>query len=581
MALTVLKREKKMFSFLKKLMGGTVEAEAEIHPESAVAAPPAPPVVRSSPKAMPRSPSPPGQPGVNNAKLGLPLNAVLMLLSPEFQSRVNQSYAAEVDVSFPLEKVLPQLSRGSVKVSFGELRRAAPPGTFSEEEDLDQGLVELPLVEILSRLNPALLTRRPPQRKVEVPEEITGPFGPKGEGLVVAALKPKPSAQTPVSATRTVEPAREVRTSAAKVETPEAPAAIPASAAMRSLNLPIANTLQFAPVPVTVAVPVSVPTPEPVAAPTVAKETEYLMVALGKLINAWPEAVLQEITQLNYSGATLALPVDMLEKELKHGKVTLTWKLLRSMIRPAPATTSVSVHDSAALDLPLPVIAPLFLARQRTAKQQTTVALGEDIPDLFSGSTQRPLETPVAPAAPVAATIPIVPMATANPVASEFIPAQPATPRREEDTNYYIWKDDADSPDAAAPAPKAATEPGTSFLKKFATPNEVVRKATGIEGVVGSLIALADGLLVAKSLPPDMNGENLAAFLPQIFGRVSQSTRELKMGELNNLNFTVGNVPWKIFRVGGMFFAAYGRAGQPLPGAPLVTIVAELDRKSK
>ena len=52
------------------------------------------------------------------------------------------------------------------------------------------------------------------------------------------------------------------------------------------------------------------------------------------------------------------------------------------------------------------------------------------------------------------------------------------------------------------------------------------------------------------------------------------------MGELNNLNFTVGNVPWKIFRVNAIFFAAFGRAGEPLPTAQLAALAAELDRNS-
>lgn len=556
MALPNWKQVKKMFRFLKKLFGGSVEEEVEFQPE--VSTDPSPP-----PRATPKPP--PGQTPSGSAKLGLPLNAVLTLLPPDFQSRVNQSYAAEVDVFVPMGKILPQLARGSVKVSFGELRQAAPLGTFSNGDDLDQIMVELPLPEIVSRLNPALLTRRPSQRKVEVPEEITGPFGPKGEGLIVAALKPKQSAPAPI----TPAPARphyELRPAAAPVG---APTAIPSSAALRNLIAsPVATTPQPAPMPVA--------TPMPVVTPTVAKEPEYLMVALGKLIKAWPEAVLQEITQLNYSGATLALPVDMLENELKHGKVTFTWKLLRSMIQPAPATAAVSVQDGVMLELPLNIITPLFLAHQRASKTQVKTAVAEniphDIPNLFFDSSQQPPATPVAPVAAVA------------PVASEFIPAKPAPTRREEETNYYVWKENADTPDAAAfvPRPAAApAQPGTSFLKRFPTPNEIVRKAAAVEGVVGTLVALADGLLVAKELPPEMNGETLAAFLPQIFGRVSQSTRELKMGELNNLNFTVGNIPWKIFRVGGMFFAAYGRAGEPLPGAPLVAIVAEFDRKPK
>ena len=84
------------------------------------------------------------------------------------------------------------------------------------------------------------------------------------------------------------------------------------------------------------------------------------------------------------------------------------------------------------------------------------------------------------------------------------------------------------------------------------------RKAPASEGVGGALIALPDGLMVASKIPPDMNADTLAAFLPAIFGKVSQCTKELRMGELNNLNFTVGNVPWKIFRVNAIFFAAFG-----------------------
>ena len=119
------------------------------------------------------------------------------------------------------------------------------------------------------------------------------------------------------------------------------------------------------------------------------------------------------------------------------------------------------------------------------------------------------------------------------------------------------------------------------FVAKYATPNEVVSRAAALDGVAGALIALPDGLMVASRLSPDLNGDTLAAFLPQIFGKVSQCTKELRMGELNNLNFTVGNVPWKIFRVNAIFFAAFGRAGEPLPTAQLAALAAELDHKPK
>ena len=52
------------------------------------------------------------------------------------------------------------------------------------------------------------------------------------------------------------------------------------------------------------------------------------------------------------------------------------------------------------------------------------------------------------------------------------------------------------------------------------------------------------------------------------------------LGELifsKQFYFTVGNIPWKIFRVNAIYFAAFGRAGQPLPTAQLAGLAAELD----
>jgi hypothetical protein len=86
---------------------------------------------------------------------------------------------------------------------------------------------------------------------------------------------------------------------------------------------------------------------------------------------------------------------------------------------------------------------------------------------------------------------------------------------------------------------------------------------------------------VASQVPAGLNADSLAAFLPQIFERVNQTTRELRMGALNNVNFTVGNVPWKIFRVSSVYFAAFGHAGASLPSAQLAQMAAELDRKKQ
>ena len=113
------------------------------------------------------------------------------------------------------------------------------------------------------------------------------------------------------------------------------------------------------------------------------------------------------------------------------------------------------------------------------------------------------------------------------------------------------------------------------------TPKEAVSRAAALNGVAGVIVALPDGLTVASQVPPDFSADTLAAFLPQIFDRMNQSAKELKMGALDNLNFTVGGVPWKILRVNGVYFAAFGRAGGQLPDAQLAALAAELDCKKQ
>jgi predicted regulator of Ras-like GTPase activity (Roadblock/LC7/MglB family) len=141
--------------------------------------------------------------------------------------------------------------------------------------------------------------------------------------------------------------------------------------------------------------------------------------------------------------------------------------------------------------------------------------------------------------------------------------------------------DDANAPALTEAPVKPAAPTGTAFMTRCATPNEIVSRAAALNGVAGALVALPDGLMVASKLSADLNGDTIAAFLPQIFGKVNQCTKELRMGELNNLNFTVGNLPWKIFRVNAIFFAAFGRAGEPLPTAELASLACELDRKKQ
>ena len=670
------------------------------------------------------------------ATLAVPLRSILDRLPAELMQRVRQMEVGDSHVILPMQKVLSQISLGAVKISFGELRQLSPPGTFTNEGDRDRTPVEIPLHEILARLNPSLLPRRVSQRQVSVPSDVTGPFGGQAQvmfttaplkgGATVAPVQTAPRMQAPVapsipqraanlnqpsSSTQTsfrtqagtppaprpqpvqpvqptqpaqpfrppqpIQPARQtqaaptmppqhsfqfprpaapvvarVRTAppvppaaparpvaapqtaapfwstppaapqsdtqqaffrktapapiapfvpdeagepAQQVYSPIAPEPVeaeqpvysptvaetigeeqPAPIAMPEMPRVIATIAPTAPItpiapeaepePTPIPFQMPAPTPLPIAEPSIAGETRFLTVSLAEVSRGWPETVLQEIKDHQMTTSAVGLPFGIIEAAMKQGRISLPWRVIRSWVKPL-VSINASALDATLLEFPLRVVAPLFLAELRTSKFQKKIVLDENIPDLFSN--RAPTEVPSAVPAVVVAPTP-----KSAPVAA--VPPSP----KPADTNYFS-KNGVEGIEEPAPVVKKGPSPGTAFLVRYATPNEIVSKAAALEGVDGALIALPDGLLVASHIPQSMNADTVAAFLPQIFGRVTQCTKELRLGELNNLNFTVGTTPWKIFKVGAIYFAAFGRAGEPLPSAQLAGIAAELDRKAK
>jgi predicted regulator of Ras-like GTPase activity (Roadblock/LC7/MglB family) len=237
---------------------------------------------------------------------------------------------------------------------------------------------------------------------------------------------------------------------------------------------------------------------------------------------------------------------------LKRGRVIFSWRDLRSWIK--PEVSAVSVHDGIELELPLKVLAPLFFARQKNGTGQRKVSVSEEIPNLFFGfPSAEPTGVPPKPApSAVAAATPLP------------------------DTNFFSRSIQPQTTDS-----EFKRKGGTDFTSRAATPSEIVSRAMQLPGVAGVVIALPDGLKVASQIPSDLNGDTLAAFIPQLFARVNQCSRELRMGDLNNLSFTVGNVPWKIFRVNAVYFAAFGRMNESLPTAQLAALATELDHKKQ
>ena len=601
------------------------------------------PAAAPPPQRVPAAPATPvytapSAPAENPDELQLPLQPILAAMPMDLRAKVLQAPPPDAIISLPLEKILTQLAFGSVKITFGELRNAAPGVFVNSGGEHDHKTVTLPLNEILTRLNPARLSRRSVQKHLEVAEDITGPFGAGGQGAKISTnTKPTPATTltsrngaSPLRMVAPVAPAASQPTPVAppppafvpRAMTPAASASVPPPPSLMSHDTthishvgngasPRSNGVPKPLVPVT---PVTPPPPTAVPAPaaSLTMEPGAIYAPLNALSEQWPEGLRLEIIQSDLANAQVLLPRNVIEPALKRGRITFTWRNLRPLIKPTPPVASI--HDAIELELPLSVIAPLFFARQKTvARTQPTAQPPAEIPNLFFGFPQAESSPTPAPAKmpepqsiepqPVEPVLPepqpIPPQLIRPTLPEPQLPRPAAEPKairplldprpirpmakpaeaKPVDSNYYIWSDDTEIVRADETEYKHTPRPATDFTSRYATPKEIVGRAMELPGVAGVLVALPDGLRVASQIPAEFNADTLAAFLPQIFDRVSQSTKELRMGALNNFNFTVGNVPWKIFRVNAVYFAAFGCAGEALPSAQLAALAAELDRK--
>lgn len=476
--------------------------------------------------------------------VSLPLRSVVACL-PNSLSSVVQSQGNGF-VSFPAERIAAELPKGSVKLAFGEVRMAAPAGSFFDNARHDQVLIELPLNEILLRVHPSLLARRPNQKQILLPADITNIFGPRGEGISVSSTPPiSPKPFKPIA---------------------HEPAPVPLAMATPSAAVP----MQTAPA----AVPFRVVPVQQASS----DRSERITVPLLDLSEAWPELIRQEIAAVA-SGGRVALPMSQLEAGLKAGKIMIGWKQICEWTQPP---FSSALTEDLALELPLKLIAPLFMAKYQPKVQKKIVVA--ELPDLFAIKN-----------AALAPTVePVAPIAMAKPAEIKMAPSpeiyreQPAAIKMAPPAEIKM----ASAPEMKMPQPAeviqmaaATAKPnplGNIFgqpAKTHWSPVEIVKNAAKLPAISGAFIAMQDGLLVAAELPSHLKGDTVAAFLPQIFGRMNQYAKELNLGALSSFSFVVERVSWQIIKTGTVYFVVIGKTGENLPGEKLSAIAAELGKQ--
>lgn len=554
----------------------------------------------TSPASSSASPAPEAAfvttpPGEN--EIALPLAPVIAALPLDLRAKIMVIPPPGLTINLPVETVVTQLAFGAVRITFGELRQMAPGVFANSGGELDGKQVVLPLNEILSRINPSLLSRRTGS-KVEVAEEISGPFNGRGQGLAFtseplkapkAAPAPAPE-PAPVPESKTSHFSRPAMGNAPiAFRPPPGAELLPKPSTNGHRVPPLAPPPPAAPMSLKIsAAPAPVP-PAPVPAPVTPRpEPAQPMIYAGlwDLAENWPEELKNEISRSNLANLNVPLAGNVVEAGLKRGRLTMTWKQVRLLAKPSSTPSS---DDDLELELPLKVIAPLFFAAKKNLPQARKAAtVSSDIPNLFFGFPQAAPEPPVSAPKPVlpkpapleqpvaAAPKPVV----EKPVFEKAALEKPFDKKNtESNSNFYVWGDDGEVPKLEENIYAPPPVPQTDFTSRRALPKDVVAQAVKLPGVAGAVITLPDGLRVASEMTAGLNPDTISAFIPQIYERMNQSTRELRMGILNNVAFTVGNVPWKIFRVNSVYFAVFGLAGASLPSAQLTQLAGELDRK--
>lgn len=543
-------------------------------------------VTTALPKPLPQAAAQPAQSSFAEAAPGpnTHVQVALAAIAASLPEAISHKVPANPEqfVSVPIDTILPQLSEGQVVLSAAELRQCAPD-YFTALAGHDDVLVTLPLGDIVKQLSPAHFARRQ-QTRVEVPHEVAPVFVSGGKAAPV--VKPAAPQAAPVYRSQptvtstTALPAAATPAPAGKISmSPQALAAFNGKApAPASAAAPRPATVVSTPAPATAsnAAPRSTVVPLPKKNSSGApKPTGELPVPLSAVCKDWVQEVRAQLADVDIEQSQILVPLELLEPAMKSGKVLFSWEEVASWIQPPLAIPPTPKVGEMSVDFPLKVLAPLFMGHHRGGAQKR-VAVDEKIPDLFGGGNGNGSVESQIVSAPCAPTMPAAPVRNTAPV-QPAIPTMPTTSR----APIAMPKLETESVRVAPASEEVPLENVVGNGTGRFNVKEIVANAARLPGVAGALLVMSDGLLVTSNTPPSVKAETIAAFLPQMFGRMNQYTKELALGPLQQLTLGVETGQWHVIKSNTIYFAVLGKHGVTLPLNLLAQVAAELSSQSK
>jgi predicted regulator of Ras-like GTPase activity (Roadblock/LC7/MglB family) len=240
---------------------------------------------------------------------------------------------------------------------------------------------------------------------------------------------------------------------------------------------------------------------------------------------------------------------------------------------PKPAVAPTPAPKPAAPEPTVAEVLPAAIEPAPEAEVEKAPAVAESAPVVIPEPVEAPppAPEPEPEVAPAIADEPGAPAAEAAAVAPGEAPAPETLPVPEP----VVEKPAAALAEAAAPTPVTPPVPATlpktlgelfgQPEKTTWSPTEVANHLMELPGVAGAVVALQEGLVIAHRLPEPLKGEVFAAFLPQIFARITQYSGEMKLGGVEDIIVNTAGGQCHMFRVGQVFFAALSKPGHTLP----------------